>query len=155
MSIFYASRIAASGLRSNRSWMNIISNNVANAHTIDNGQRGGDGNYVPYARQLPVFATVLSDRFRASQKNGSVRNGVEVKGITALKGDVKEVYDPGHPAARRPGTEDAGYVYYPAVSVAQEMADLRVAAASYEANLTVLSNSKKMTGQALQIGRRI
>jgi len=147
--LFYASGVAASGLRANRLWMNIVSNNLANAHTLDTGKMDANGNYAPYARQVPVFAKILDG------KQGAVRNGVEVKEVASLNGEVRKVYDPGHPAARQPGTSDAGYVYYPDISSAQEIADLRAAAASYEANLTVLAASKKMMSKALQINRRM
>ena len=152
--LFHATHGAASGLRANRSWMNVLSNNIANAQTLDGGRRGADGNYTPYARQVPVFKKVLSDKFRDNRVNNDIRNGVEVKGIAKLEGKVRKVYDPTHPAARLAGTEDAGYVYYPDISIWQEVADMKIASASYEANLTVMSLSGKMTEQALQISRR-
>lgn len=154
LNIFRAGRVAGSGLKTSRQWMNIISNNVANADTVDTGRIGRDGNYIPYARQVPVFKKVLSERFRDARVNGDVLNGVAVKEVAELEGKIRKVYDPTHPAARRAGTEDAGYVYYPGVSIAQEMADMRMAAAAYEANLSVMSTGGKMTQQALRIGRR-
>ena len=56
--------------------------------------------------------------------NHDVTNGVKIEEMISLQGDVRKVYDPSNPAARLPGTEDAGYVYYPNISLAQEMADL-------------------------------
>lgn len=149
--LFRSSRIAASGLKSSRTWMNMISNNISNMHTLDNGRIGKDGNLQPYARQVPLFAKILSEKFRQNRINGDVINGVHVKDIVELEGDIKKVYDPAHPAARKPGSADAGYVYYPNISVAQEMADLRIASAAYEANLSVISVSNKMNQQALSI----
>ena len=134
--------------------MNTISNNLANMNSVDTGKKAKDGNYVPYAREVPVFAKVLSEEFRRSKVNGNVVNGVEVKRVAHLDDNVRKVYDPSHPAARRAGTQDAGYVYYPNVSVAQEMSDMRMAAAFYEANLSVIAISKQMTEQALSISRR-
>jgi flagellar basal-body rod protein FlgC len=151
--LFRSSRIAASGLKSSRTWMNMISNNISNMHTLDSGRLSRDGNYIPYARQLPLFAKVLSEKFRKNQANGDVINGVHVKDVIELEGDVKKVYDPAHPAARKPGSADAGYVYYPNISVAQEMADLRIASAAYEANLSVIAVSGKMNQQALSIAK--
>jgi flagellar basal-body rod protein FlgC len=152
--MFRASRVAASSLKAHRGWMNAISNNIANVHSVDTGQRSKDGNRVPYARQVPVFAKVLSEKFRRSKVNENVLNGVEVKRVAHLQNNVRKVYEPDHPAARIAGTEDAGYVYYPKISVAQELADLRMAAASYEANLAVLDTSKQMMERALSIGKR-
>lgn len=152
--LFRSGRVAASGMRANRNWMNIISNNVANVASLDTGVRDTQGNMVPYGRQVPIFEKVLSEKFRRNQVNGDVLNGVAVKGVVDLKGSVKKVYDPTHPAARKAGSIDAGYVYYPKINVAQEMADMRIAAASYEANLSVISTSGRMMDQALRIGRR-
>lgn len=152
--LFRSNRIAGSGLRANRNWMNIISNNVANANSLDTGVKAKDGNYVPYARQTPVFSKVLSEKFRKNKVNDDVLNGVAVKHVAELKGSVKKIYNPTHPAARKAGTVDAGYVYYPSVNTTQEMADMRMAAASYEANLSVMSTSNRMIEQALRIGRR-
>jgi|GEM_PF-741694 len=155
MNIFGTGRIAFSGLKATRGWMNVVANNIANAQTLDSGRVDGSGNYVPYARQVPVFQKVLSEKFRDNQANGDVMGGVAIKGIAELKGDVKKVYDPTHPAARQAGSEDAGYVYYPDISIAQEMADLKIAAAAYEANVTVLTTTANMTQNALRIGRRM
>ena len=150
--VFRISRVAASGLKSNRSWMNMIANNVSNTNTLDTGVKDKDGNFVPYSRQVPIFAKILSEKFRENRVNSDVANGVRVKHIEELKG-VKKVYDPTHPAARKEGTKDAGYVYFPAVSGSQEMADIRIATAAYEANLAVIGAAKKMNQQALSIGR--
>jgi len=155
LNIFRTGRIAFSGLKATRGWMNIIANNLANVQTLDTGKQGKDGNYVPYTRQVPIFAKVLSEKFQSNRANGDVINGVALKDIAQLKGSVKKVFDPSHPAARRSGTNDAGYVYYPDISIAQELADMKIAAAAYEANVTVLSTVNKMTENALRIGRRI
>jgi flagellar basal-body rod protein FlgC len=152
--MYRAQRIAGSGLKASRNWINTISNNIANVNSLDTGTKAADGNFVPYARQVPVFEKVLTENFRRNKVNDDVMNGVAVKEIAELKDKVKKVYDPSHPAARKEGSMDAGYVYYPEISVAQEMADLRVAAATYEANLTVVSVSGRMTSQALSLTRR-
>jgi flagellar basal-body rod protein FlgC len=152
--IYQAAKIAGSGLKASRSWMNLISNNIANAHAVDTGKKDGEGNFIPYARQVPLFQKVLSESFRRNRVNGDVANGVAVKGIIELKDKVDKVYDPTHPAARLPGTLDAGYVYRPAINTAQELADIRGAASSYEANLSVVEVSNKMIEGALNLGRR-
>ncbi len=151
--MFRTSLVAASGLRAGRVWMNVLSNNISNMNTVDTGIKDASGNYIPYAREVPVFAKVLSEKFRENKVNKDVLNGVKVDQIALLKESVKKVYDPTNPAARLPGTADAGYVYYPGVNLAQEMADLKIASASYEANLTVIGVDSKMMQGALAIGR--
>ncbi|MBB64374.1 MAG: flagellar basal body rod protein FlgC [Waddliaceae bacterium] len=149
-----AGQIAATGLKANRGWMNVISNNIANAHSVDNGKRTANGNFVPYARQVPVFERILSENFRRNKVNGDVADGVAVKEVSELNDHIRKVFDPTHPAARKAGSPDAGYVYYPKISVAQEMADMQIASAAYEANLSIISVSQRMSENAMRISRR-
>lgn len=151
--LFRSSRIAASGMMSGRKWLNTISNNIANKDSVDTGRVDKQGNFIPYQRQVPVFSKVLSENFRDNKVREDVINGVTVKKVATVKGYDK-VYDPDHPAARKPGTPDAGYVYYPKITLAQEMADLKMAEASFEANLSVASISAKMFDNQLKIGAR-
>lgn len=151
--IFRSSRIAQTGLKAGRNWMNAITNNIANMNTADTGRLSKEGNYIPYGRQVPIFAKVLSEKFQEDKVNHDVTNGVKIEEMLSLQDDVRKVYDPSHPAARLPGTKDAGYVYYPNISLAQEMADLRMASTFYEANVTVVSVSRKMNDDALSILR--
>ena len=152
--VFRTQKVASTGMRVARRWMDIISNNIANVNTLDTGKIDKDGNFIPYKREVPVLAKVSSENFRDNKVNGDVLNGVKIAGIVKVEDNIKKVFDPNHPAARKNGTPDAGYVYYPGVSVGQEMADLKIAAATYEANLTVVSKANLMIKQALSIGRR-
>lgn len=153
--IFRSSRISGSALKVNRNWMNVISNNIANENTLSIGKKDKQGNYIPYARQVPIFEKILSENLRTNKVNNDVKNGVRVSEIVTQKGKVRKVYDPDHPAARKAGSEDAGYVYYPDINLPQEMADMKMAAASYEANLLAMNTSNQMNKQALGLGRRI
>ncbi len=152
--IFRNSRIARTGLKAGRTWMDAVSNNIANINTVDTGVKTKEGNFVPYGRQVPVFAKVLSEKFSEDRINNDVKDGVKIEEMLSLEDDIRKVYDPSHPAARKPGTKDAGYVYYPNVSLAQEMADMRMASAFYEANVTVVAISQRMNDDALSILRR-
>ncbi|MDF2549351.1 MAG: flagellar basal-body rod protein FlgC [Chlamydiales bacterium] len=152
--IFRSQAIAASGLKSARNWMNTIANNLANALTVDTGQLDKSGNYVPYHRQVPVFKKMLEDKIGSSQSVEEIEGGVEVEKVVSLKNQVRKVYDPTHPAARKMGSVDAGYVYYPEVDPTQEKADADIASAYYEANLAVLSDFKRMIEETLRLARR-
>lgn len=55
-------------------------------------------------------------------------------------------YDPSHPNA-----DEEGYVHYPDVNVAQEMARMTSANRVYEANLTAVNATKKMVRETLKI----
>ena len=151
--MFRSQKVSASALKVGRRWMDILSNNIANSNTVDTGLKSKEGNFIPYARQVPVFQKVLSEKFQENRVNKDVLDGVKVDEIIHVKGNEKKMYDPNHPAARKAGTKDAGYVYYPGVSVSQEMADMKIAAMFYEANVTSISVANKMMDQALSLGR--
>ncbi|HRI88566.1 MAG TPA: flagellar basal body rod C-terminal domain-containing protein, partial [Candidatus Hydrogenedentes bacterium] len=58
----------------------------------------------------------------------------------------RQVYEPGNPYANADG-----YVEYPNVDMAVEMADLVSAQRAYEANIAVLVSGRRMTAKALEI----
>lgn len=127
--------IAATGLRAQSSRMRIISENIANANSTAQAP-----NADPYRRRIPTFntsfdrelqATVVSmGNVRADQSAFSVRN------------------EPGHPAA-----DAAGNVKYPNVNSLIETVDMREAQRSYEANLNVITATRRMIQRTLEILR--
>ncbi len=130
--------IAVSGLKAQRIRMNVIANNVANAQTTRTPQGG------PFRRQLVIF--------RGEQiKPGAnpARVGVRVKSIVSDPSPFMRVYDPHHPDA-----DEAGYVTYPNVSIAVEMANLVSAQRAYDANIAVIVSDKRMQQTALEIIQR-
>jgi flagellar basal-body rod protein FlgC len=60
--------------------------------------------------------------------------------------DERLEYDPSHPHA-----DEEGYVHYPDVNVAQEMARMTSANRAYEANLTAVNATKKMVRETFKI----
>lgn len=133
-----ANDIAVSGLKAQRIRMNIIANNIANVQTTRT-LRGG-----AFRRQLVVL--------RGEQlKPGAnpERVGVRVKDIVADRSPFRRVYDPDHPDA-----DGAGYVAYPNISIAVEMADLVSAQRAYEANVAVIMSGKRIEAKALEIIQR-
>jgi flagellar basal-body rod protein FlgC len=133
--------INGSGLSAERLRMEVIGNNIANAHTTRTPEGG------PYRRREVVFAAALDDVMGQSQ--GSGLGGVEVAGIEADNSEFPRVYQPGHPDA-----DEDGYVTMPNVSIANEMVDLITANRGYEANLRVLRSYREMVQQALSLLRR-
>jgi flagellar basal-body rod protein FlgC len=75
--------------------------------------------------------------------------GVRVKDVKADPSPFREVYDPSHPDAN-----GAGYVQYPNVQIAVEMANLVSAQRAYEANIAVMVSSSRMSEAAQEILRR-
>jgi flagellar basal-body rod protein FlgC len=130
-----AKEIAVSGLRAQRLRMNVISNNISNAFTT----RTQDGG--AFRRQLAVFQAGALDSI-----GGAKDVGVKVTKVMGDETPLRSVYDPSHPDANT-----GGYVEYPNVNLAVEMADLVSAQRAYEANVAVLASGRKMTQKALEI----
>ena len=130
--------IAVSALRAQRTRMNVIANNIANAETTRTPEGGA------FRRQLVVL--------RGNQINrGSnpEQVGVRVKGIIDDTTPMKEVFDPSHPDA-----DAKGYVKYPNVNLATEMVDLTSAQRAYEASIAVMVSGSRMREKAMEILQR-
>jgi flagellar basal-body rod protein FlgC len=138
--VYTAMEVAASGLTAERSRMNVIASNLANARTTKTDQG------TPYKRIDPVFGATpvveSSDPIMRAVKK------VEVQGVREDPTPGQMVYDPGHPDANA-----QGYVEYPNVNVVSEMVNMMAASRAYEAGVTSLESLKSMARSALKIGR--
>lgn len=144
MNVFSAMEITASGLYAQRTRMNTIASNLANARTTRTDEGG------PYRRQDPVFrAVAASDRFESLRDDPAAQSAflVEVPEIRADERDPQLVYDPGHPDA-----DERGMVALPNVEVVEEMVNMITASRAYEAGVTLLQTIKGMGSSALDIG---
>ena len=139
-SYFSATDISASGLTAERLRMEVVANNLANAHTT----RTADGG--PYRRQQVLFQSMVGDAL--GQVNGGQFRGVKVLGVEPDQSDFAKVYQPGHPDA-----DKEGFVLMPNVSTANEMVDLITASRAYEANLKALQSFRQITENALSLLR--
>jgi flagellar basal-body rod protein FlgC len=154
--------IAASGMKVEQKRMDIVSNNIANAHTT----KTADGN--PYRRQIAVVssqdASAFDSAYEQASMGGEFSNifdetgvgyrgrGAKVDGVAEDNSDFNWVYDPSHPDAMKEGPK-AGYVAKPNVNVIQEMTAMMQATRAYEANATTAEAAKSMAMKALQIGK--
>ena len=136
--LFGGMEIAATGLKAERTRIDVIAQNIANARTTKMPGTGG-----PYRRQVVHFAPLLE-----KLQNGSRHvAGVEVTQVTNdANSSFEYVNDPSHPHA-----DAEGVVAYPNVNVTHEMADLITAVRAYEANLTVQENFMRMIERALRL----
>jgi flagellar basal-body rod protein FlgC len=126
-------RIAGSGLEAQSVRMRIISENIANSQSTGDAP-GAD----PYSRQTVSFDNVFD---RAS--------GVSMVRVKSLGRDdtpFKVEHDPGNPAA-----DAAGFVKLPNVDVLTELADMREANRTYEANLQVAKQSAELLGETVNL----
>jgi flagellar basal-body rod protein FlgC len=125
--------IAASGLRAQMGRMRVISENIANADSVAQAP-GGD----PYRRRIVTFGSEL-DRSLGAQV-------VKLGTIQSDGSDFQIKHEPGNPAANANGD-----VKYPNVNTLIEMTDLRDAQRSYEANLNVITATRRMLQRTLDI----
>ena len=144
MGAFSAMDVAATGMTAQQLRIDIISQNIANAHSTR-----GDGSEV-YRRKTVVMAEKRQTAFGNVLETcmGQAYSGVKVTAIATDMSDLKMVYDPDNPDA-----DENGYVSYPNVNTVQEMTDMIDASRSYEANVTAFEAAKAMSTKGLEIMR--
>ena len=138
--LFSGMRASSSAISAERTRIDVIAKNIANAETTSMPDGSG-----PYRRQMVNFTPILE---RALDGHSSA-SGVRVGSITA---DDSTPF----PVLNSPGHKDAdaqGNVRMPNVNVVSEMADLILAMRSYEANLNSQDNFVKMAERALRIAQ--
>ena len=140
--VFSAFEVAASGLNAERTRMNTIASNLANARTT----RTADGG--PYRRIDPIFEARPVSQLGAADPLGRAVSTVQVQQIQQDDRPPNLVYEPGHPDAN-----PQGYVAYPNVNIVSEMVDMMAASRAYEAGVTSIESVKTMARSALGIGR--
>ena len=135
MDFLASMKIAAAGLRAQSGRMRVIAENLANAESTA-ARKGED----PYRRKIPTFQQVFDREV-----------GQDVVRLDKIKPDMSDFglrLEPGHPAA-----DEKGYVRMPNVNSLVESMDLREAQRSYEANLNVISATRRMLARTLEILR--
>jgi|SRR6516162_954449 flagellar basal-body rod protein FlgC len=125
--------IATSGLRAQSGRMRVISENIANAESTAQSA-GGD----PYRRKIPTFVSALDRTLDAKLVN--------LGKIAPDQSAFRTKYEPANPAA-----DQTGYVKYPNVNPMVEMTDMRDAQRSYEANLNIITATRRMIQRTLDI----
>ena len=126
-------RIAASGLQAQSMRLRVVSENIANAQST-----GPSAGADPYSRKTVSFESEV-DR-------ASGANLVQVKSIGVDQAPFKLERDPGNPAA-----DANGMVKMPNVDMLVELADMREANRSYEANLQVAKQSADMLSMTVAL----
>ncbi|VTZ24661.1 Flagellar basal-body rod protein FlgC [Methylocella tundrae] len=128
-------RIAGSGLEAQSARLRVVAENLANAQSTGSTP-GAD----PYARKTITFASEM-DRV----------SGVELVHVSAIgvdKAPFRVEQDPGNPAA-----DSKGFVKLPNVNMVMEMADMREANRSYEANLQIVKQTRDLSSMSIDLLR--
>ncbi|HSP25264.1 MAG TPA: flagellar basal body rod protein FlgC [Saliniramus sp.] len=127
--------VAASGLRAQSGRMRVIAENLANADSTAKTP-GGD----PYRRKVPTFNNTFNRELDA--------HVVELGRIRTDQSEFRTRFDPSHPAA-----DAKGEVKLPNVSSLVEQMDMREAQRRYEANLNLVSATRRMISRTIEILR--
>lgn len=146
MDFFSAMSVSSSALSAERTRMNLISSNLANANTTRTPEGG------PYKRKDAVFSATApaQSAFSRSLDNATSQQvrEVQVSQIIEDQNPPRMQFDPTHPDA-----DQQGYVAMPNVSVIEEMADMINATRAYEANVTAVQAAKNMALKTLEISK--
>lgn len=151
MGFFDGYNVSSSGMSAQRTRINVVSSNIANAKTTHTAEGG------PYKKQQVVFNDILIANSNKKTNSNEVETtntkdsdialrGVGVKSI--IQSDAKPVlrYEPTHPDAN-----PEGYVAYPDINPVVEMVDLIEAMRSYEANVSAFNTHKAIDSKTLDI----
>ena len=125
--------IAATGLRAQAGRMRIISENIANADSTPSTP-----NAQPYRRKVPTFQTEVDRTLNVKL--------VELGKTRTDNSEFRIKYEPGHPAADKNGN-----VKYPNINPLVEMTDMREAQRSYQANINVITATRRMLQRTIDI----
>ena len=138
MSLFNVFDLSGSALSAQSTRLNTVASNMANADVASSTAEG------VYRARQPLFTAMLE------QAGGQESNrGVRVSGIVESDAPPRTEYMPGHPLAN----ED-GYVFFPAINMVEEMANMMSASRSYQNNVEMMNTVKSLMLRTLQLGQR-
>lgn len=120
---------AASGMRAQSSRLRHVSENIANSDTPG------------YRRKVIPFHETM--------EGGRASGRVETGSVSLDRTELPRMYDPSHPMA-----DETGHYMGSNVDLIVEIADAREAQRSYEANLKMFEQTRKMSSRLLDILRR-
>lgn len=124
-----AKSISASAMRAQTSRLRLITENIANADTPG------------YRRKVATFKEVVDQ----GRETGRVQTGP----VELDRSDLDRVFDPSHPLANGEGYYDGSNV-----DLVVEIADAREAQRSYEANLRMFDQARKMRSSLFELLKR-
>ena len=125
--------VATAGLKAQSGRMRIIAENIANADSAP-----ASAGTEPYRRKIPSFTSHMDPETGAKL--------VEAGRVRRDPSAFRTKYEPGNPAANA-----RGEVQMPNVNALIENMDLREAQRSYEANLNMVTSTRRMLSQTLSI----
>jgi flagellar basal-body rod protein FlgC len=131
--MFDALNISGTGMSVHQTWMDAISDNIANINTV-----------------RPTSESAFQARYVVAQsiENGSTGRGVAVGGIALGSAVGVLVSDPGNPLA-----DAQGMVRRPDIDLGEQMTTMVMAQRGYQANIANIDRVKAAYQAAIQMGR--
>jgi flagellar basal-body rod protein FlgC len=136
--MFGAIQTAGNGLRTMRTWMDAVSDNIANLNTV----RPTDGE--AFRERFVVAEAVGYDTAGAP----GIGRGSRVAGVVFGDAEGRLMHMPEHPLA-----DERGMVRFPDVDLGDQMTQLLVSQRGYQANLAVVDRVRDAYLSALQLGK--
>ena len=134
MPLFGALGVSQSALTTYRTWLDAISDNIANMNT---------------ARRMDEAAfQARTVQQAAIQGPDEIGSGVRVSRVALGNPEGIVVNDPTNPLA-----DENGNVRMPDIYLGEQMTNLIVAQRSYQANISVIQRARDIYQQAMGIGR--
>jgi flagellar basal-body rod protein FlgC len=145
LDVFKTMDVIGSALTAERTRLNAIASNVANAQSTRNADGTG-----PYKRKDVVLESVpLQSEFDEILDQTQNPN-VEVR-VAEIREDTtpaRKVYNPSHADA-----DAEGYIQLPNINPVVEMANMISAERAYQSNVNLFQTTKQMALKALEIGQ--
>lgn len=143
MGLYDVFNISGSALSAQSTRLNVTASNLANAETVSGTAEGA------YRARQPVFAAELQAARGGLQAAGGdgPGTGVQLRSIVESDAPVQPLYQPEHPDA-----DADGYVYRSNVNTVEEMVNMISASRSYQNNVEVMTTSRDLLLQTLQLG---
>ncbi|MBY6242168.1 flagellar basal body rod protein FlgC [Methylosinus sp. Sm6] len=126
-------KIAGSGLAAQSARLRVVAENMANAQSV--AKTAGAN---PYSRKTVSFQSEIDRASGASL--------VQLGSVGVDRAPFRIEHDPGNPAA-----DADGNVKYPNVNLLTEVADMREANRSYEANLQVMKQTRELFSMTIDL----
>ncbi|PWG62313.1 flagellar basal body rod protein FlgC [Sediminicurvatus halobius] len=143
MALYDIFNISGSALTAQSTRLNVTASNLANAETVSGSPE------TAYRARQPVFAAELqAARGGLQAPGGQGGGGVQLRGIVESDAPVQPLYQPEHPEA-----DADGYVYRSNVNTVEEMVNMISASRSYQNNVEVMTTSRDLLLQTLQLGQ--
>jgi flagellar basal-body rod protein FlgC len=136
--------ISASGMRVQKTRLEVAAHNLANMHTVQTA------NGLPFQPLTVVSRSntvgAAPGKFSTAMDAASLL-GATVKVVPDGTAQPRLAHEPGHPQA-----DKNGMVKYPGVNHLEQMVTITEALRAYEANIAAMQAAKSMASRALEIG---